>query len=85
MQRPAVTVVTLLDGRQADSASDDWRHECEARAIAALPTLAERRAWLESLEKRRGTDAVQRLRDTMRRLWVTKPVCARVFGGDADE
>jgi hypothetical protein len=37
--------VTLLDGREVDSASEEWRHEAEARAIAAghPPRLAGRR------------------------------------------
>ena len=65
--------VTLIDGTQVDSASEAWRHECEARAIAALPTLADRRAWLESLERKRGTEAVQRLRDTIKQLWKPAP------------
>ena len=49
-----MSTVTLIDGRQVDSDSEAWRHECEARAIAALPTLAQRREWLENLERRRG-------------------------------
>ena len=64
-----MTTVTLLDGTQVDSTSEAWRHECEARAIAALRTLDERRAWLESVEKRRGKDAADRLRQTMKALW----------------
>lgn len=62
-------IVTLIDGTQADSASEAYRHECEARAIAALPTLADRRAWLEAVEKRRGKDEADRLRGTMKALW----------------
>lgn len=31
--------VTLIDGRQVDSASEAWRHECEARYLAELPEL----------------------------------------------
>lgn len=62
-------IVTLIDGTQADSASEAWRHESEARAIAALPTLADRRAWLEAVEKRRGKDEADRLRGTMKALW----------------
>lgn len=61
--------VTLHDGRQVRSDSEDWRHECEARAIAALPTLAERRAWLEMLERVRGKPAADALRQTMGALW----------------
>lgn len=62
-------MVRLIDGREVDSASEDWRAECEARAIAALPTLEERRSWLESLEKKRGKEAVDALRATMKALW----------------
>lgn len=62
-------IVTLIDGTEVDSASEAWRHECEARAIAALPTLADRRAWLEAVEKRRGTGEADRLRGTMKALW----------------
>jgi len=55
-----------------------WRHECEARAIAAIPTLAERRAWLADIERRRGKPAADALRDTMRAIW-----SARTQGGGA--
>lgn len=61
--------VTLLDGRNVSDYSEDWRHECEARAIAALQTLEQRRAWLELIEKRRGKPAADRLRATMKLLW----------------
>lgn len=64
-----MAAVTLIDGREVDSASEEWRHEAEARAIAALPTLSERRAWLEKLELRRGKEATDRIRETMRKLW----------------
>ena len=64
--------VTLIDGRQVDSASEEWRNETEARAIAALRTLDERRAWLEAIEKRRGKPAADRLRETMKQLWEKK-------------
>jgi hypothetical protein len=61
--------VRLHDGSVVDSASDAWRHECEARAIVALPTLAMRRACLEAIEHKRGKAAADRLRVTMRALW----------------
>ena len=67
-----MSLVRLLDGREVPSDSEHWRHECEARAIAALPTLAERRAWLEQVEKRRGKESADRLRVTMKLLWDTK-------------
>jgi hypothetical protein len=64
-----MSTVTLIDGRQVDSASEEWRHEAECRAVAALPTLADRRAWLEKLEHKRGKDAVDAIRATMKQLW----------------
>jgi hypothetical protein len=67
-----MTTVTLIDGREVDSDSEEWRHEAEARAIAALQTLGMRRAWLEDLEKRRGKPAADRLRRTMQALWGAK-------------
>lgn len=39
-------LVTLIDGRQVDSSSEEWRHECEARAILAIPGIRWRRAHL---------------------------------------
>lgn len=39
-------LVTLLDGRQVSSWSEEWRHECEARTILAMPSLRQRRAFL---------------------------------------
>ena len=59
----------LPDGREVDASSEEWRHVCEARAILDLRTLAERRAHLEAVEQRRGKDAAERLRGTMKALW----------------
>lgn len=64
-----MSLVRLLDGREVDSTSEHWRHECEARAIAKLPTLNERRAHLEAVEQRRGKESADRLRVTMKALW----------------
>lgn len=66
-------IVTLIDGREVDSNSEEWRHEAEARAIAKLPTTAERRAWIESIETRRGKAAADRLRATLTALWKARP------------
>jgi hypothetical protein len=65
-------VPILIDGTEVSTNSEQWRHECEARAISSLPTLADRRAWLEQIEKRRGKDEASRLRVTMRALWDAK-------------
>lgn len=64
-----MTAVRLLDGTEVANDSEAFRHECEARAIAKLPTLAERRAWLDDIERLRGKPAADRLRATMRALW----------------
>lgn len=68
----SMALVKLIDGRMVDSSSEDYRHLCEARHIAALPTPADRRAWLESIEHRRGKEAADRLRKTMGELWKAK-------------
>lgn len=62
----------LIDGRDVPGDSEDWRHECEARAIAKLPDLQQRRAWLEDIEAKRGKSEADRLRATMRALWEAK-------------
>ena len=59
----------LHDGTEVSSYSEAWRMECEARWILKLPSLDERRAWLQSLEKRRGLAHVDQLKATMRTLW----------------
>lgn len=46
MNRPGERIVTLVDGSQVSNYSEDWRHECEARAVLAMPTLRQRRAYL---------------------------------------
>lgn len=66
---PAAELVRLVDGREVSSASEEWRHECEARAIYALPGLYERRPCLESIEHRHGKPAADALRQTMKALW----------------
>lgn len=62
----------LHDGTEVSSYSEAWRMECEARWILALPSLDERRAWLQSLEKRRGQAHVDQLKATIRTLWAQR-------------
>lgn len=64
-----MSTARLIDGREVATDSPEWRHECEARAIAALPSLAERRSHLEGIEKKRGKAAADALRVTMRQMW----------------
>lgn len=42
---------TLVDGRQVCTWCEEWRHECEARAVLKLPTLTQRRAYLYGVEE----------------------------------
>lgn len=65
-------MVQLLDGRLVGNATEEWRHECEARHIAALPTVDDRRAWLEAIARRRGAVAADALRATLQQLWKRK-------------
>lgn len=65
--RPATAV--LHDGRRCCTWCDDWRHECEARAVLAMPSRDDRRAYLDALGKRRGLKAKARLADTVRAIW----------------
>ena len=61
--------VTLHDGTTVCSSCEGWRHECEARAIMALPSTAQRREWLESIEAKRGKPAREALQNTIKVLW----------------
>lgn len=72
--------VTLHDGRLVTSDSEEWRHECEARAIMRLPSLSARRICLYGeldergnrsggILQKRGQAAVTRLEKTIKALW----------------
>ena len=67
-----MTTVRLLDGTEVDSTSEAWRHETEARYVAARPSLHDRREYLDAVERRRGQAEADRLRETMRKLWEQK-------------
>jgi peroxiredoxin len=51
MTRPGERTVTLHDGRQVSSWSEEFRHECEALAIINMPTLSQRRAHLYGIRE----------------------------------
>lgn len=80
--------VTLIDGRVVSSYSEEWRHECEARAVLAMTPLAARRAYLYGtlnqwnkpaggILQRRGPEAVKRLEETMIALWRARSDAAK--------
>lgn len=63
-----MTTVTLIDGRQVDSASEDWRLETEARELLRRNT-AERREYLATVERKRGEQAAETLKAVFLKLW----------------
>lgn len=78
--KPDAPRVTLIDGRQVCSWCEEWRHECEARAILKISPLARRRAHLfgtpgwdgqrkGGIEQRRGEAELKRLQNTMTAIW----------------
>lgn len=67
-----MSAATLVDGRHVDSASEAWRHECEARAILKVRGLEARRAMLDGIEVKRGKAAADRLRATVKALWAAR-------------
>jgi hypothetical protein len=80
MTRHGERMVTLHDGTEVSNYSEEWRHECEARAILAMPRKSQRQDYLwGSLDERgkprggvlqiRGEDAVRRLEETILALW----------------
>jgi len=64
---------TLVDGSVVPADSQEWRHECEARAILALPSLQQRRDWLAYIEAKRGRGVRERLERTMLALRRFRP------------
>lgn len=63
------TTVTLHDGRQVASNSQEWLLECEARHILKQPTIEARRALLASIEQRRGKQAREHLEERAMAIW----------------
>ena len=75
-----MTMVTLHDGTQADSYSEEWRHECEARTILNWPKKRQRQDFLYGrldqygkpqggVLQKRGEAEVKRLERTILALW----------------
>lgn len=64
-----VKPVTLVDGTVVCNTCEAWRHECEARMIAGMETLQQRREYLDIVERRRGKPAADALRVTMMLIW----------------
>lgn len=63
-----MTTVTLIDGREVDSASEEWRHETEARMVARMPSTAQRHDYIAAVMHQRGRDAAQELKALATRI-----------------
>lgn len=61
--------VTLFDGTVVDSASEAWRAECEARHLLKLPSIGERRDYLNTVSRRRGLASRAALESLALALW----------------
>lgn len=67
------STVTLHDGRQVASDSEEWRHECEARAVIAMRDRNARRHYLRGrVLPKRGIAATERLEQTIRQIWYAR-------------
>lgn len=55
-----------------DTWSEVWRHECEVRWVARLPSSHARRAYVDGIEQRRGKPAADRLRAGLTAAWAQR-------------
>lgn len=62
-------MVTLIDNRKVCSYCPDWRLECEARQVAAMHTLEQRRAYMVEVQKKRGQAAYLELARVVSVVW----------------
>lgn len=71
------TKVVLLDGRQVDTWSNDWRAECLARkplvdhvlGLLGKSNRAARDAYYASIGKAHGPEQENRVREAVSRVW----------------
>lgn len=67
----------LYTGELVDTASEEWRHECEARTVLRMASKQQRQLYLYGdrdqgilgVQGRRGRAAVKRLEETILALW----------------
>lgn len=69
MIRPGEQQVTLHDGRSVSSYSEEWRAECEARAVLNMPTRMDRARYLGLVARRRGPAAADAIRELGLKIW----------------
>lgn len=80
-----MNTVTLIDGRKVSSDSEEWRAECEARAVCRMPGYyhedreTRRRTWIKAkgarnqylmrVQDKRGKEAADQLRELVLHVW----------------
>lgn len=72
-----MSTATLIDGSTVCSASEAWRHECEARHIAHLPTREQRQEYVARVTAKRGPAAGQALQTLAATIFKTERHAAR--------
>lgn len=60
--------VQLIDGRQVDSTSEEWRHESEARMVARMPGTQQRHEYIDVVTRKRGAEAGKALKELATRI-----------------
>jgi hypothetical protein len=61
-------LVEIVNDQVVTRDAAEWRHECLARFVLELPSLAARREWLADFERKHGAADINALRDTMTAL-----------------
>lgn len=61
--------VTLIDGREVDHQSEEWRAECEARHVLRLPDKSARWTYLNGVERKRGKASRDALEAQVWAVW----------------
>ena len=72
-----MTTVILIDGREVDSGSDEWRQECLQRqrhvdALVRLAGLSQREEWkayVQAVRRNEGDVAAERVKQAFGKAW----------------
>lgn len=75
--------VRLIDGTETCTWSEGFRSECEARHVCSMPSLAQRREYMDLIKIKRGEKSWDTLRALVSIIWSSKqaqPAVARNTG-----
>jgi hypothetical protein len=62
-------LVKLHDGREVGNYSEEWRIECEANFVVRMPTLKQRRSYIDAVREKRGNTAAIELQQRIASIW----------------